>query len=247
VHLEHSFSVSAGVQETWRAMLDPERMAKCIPGAALDSVKNGVASGAIRVRFGPIGPTYRGTAQVVDKDDEGHRAIVEAQGGTRAHGEATVRLIVTLSAFGDSTNVMLQSDVRLTGRAAEELDGQIVSEAGDRLCRQVAARLNDLLAPPPREAASPAVNEAPADETTADEVPADEAPVDESPVDTPAEAPSATPSEASSDTPSERSAEQPAAPLAGASRARTYAPVLVVAVILLLLRRRRRQRRRRLH
>ena len=231
MHLEHSFSVNAGVEDTWRTMLDPERMAKCLPGAALDSVKNGVASGAIRVRFGPIGPTYRGTAQVVDKDDDGHRAIVEAQGGTRAHGDATVRLIVTLSAFGDSTNVMLQSDLRLTGRAAEELDTEIISDAGDRLCRQVAARLNDMLKPPPRReppSPPPAAVEQPPAPPEAAEQPAVDTPAVETPAVEPP-APQPTPA---------------AEPVGGQDAVRRFAPIVAVLVILLLLRRRRRRRRR---
>lgn len=260
MHLEHSFSVTAGIEDTWRAMLDPERMARCIPGAAFDSVKNGVASGAVRVRLGAIGPTYRGTAQVVDKDDEGHRAIVEAKGGSRSNGDASVRMIVTLSAFGDSTNVMLQSDVQLTGRTSE-LESQVISDAGDRLCRQVAARLNDLLASAPRREAPPAPPPAAEAEpvAAAEPVVAAEPPAEAEPVvaaEPPAAAaprrPSPYPRDADQDTaqpePRSSSPEPASAAVGGSSqqsRLRTVAPVVAVVAILLLLRRRRRRRRRR--
>ncbi|HEV7192362.1 MAG TPA: SRPBCC domain-containing protein [Jatrophihabitantaceae bacterium] len=224
MHLEHSFSVAAGVEQTWHAMLDPERMAGCIPGAALDSVKNGVANGAIRVRLGAVGPTYRGTAKVVEKDDDGHRAVVEARGDTRSFGDASVRLVVTVSQFGATTNVVLRSDVTLTGRAAE-IDEQLISESGDRLCRQVAARLNDLLSTPirrPAVVAEPAVADAPVPpETDAADSAPPSAPVFET---------------GDAVSPSPPAAHPP-------SVLRRVAPFVVVLAMLVILRRRRRRRR----
>ena len=35
--LEHSFSVPVGIDETWKILLDPERIARLLPGATVES------------------------------------------------------------------------------------------------------------------------------------------------------------------------------------------------------------------
>ena len=38
MQLENSFTVPVPIDEAWRVLLDIERIAPCMPGAALDSV-----------------------------------------------------------------------------------------------------------------------------------------------------------------------------------------------------------------
>jgi carbon monoxide dehydrogenase subunit G len=213
VHLEHSFSVSAGVEQTWQVLLDAERIAGCIPGAVVDSVEDDVVAGAVKIRLGSLGPTYRGHARVVEKDDDGHRAVVELQADSRALGSANATLIVTLSEFDGATNVMIMSEVDLTGRGGD-LDPKVISDAGDRMTKQVATRLAELMAGDAPAEPAPAAPAAPAEpQAAAPEAPAEEPPENPPPDDQPPTAPPAASDEAPSEAPPPVPAEEaPATP-----------------------------------
>ncbi|MGH3924197.1 MAG: SRPBCC domain-containing protein, partial [Pseudonocardiaceae bacterium] len=52
--IEHTFTVPAPVDTVWRALLDPERVAPCFPGATVTSVEGAEFAGTVKVRLGPI-------------------------------------------------------------------------------------------------------------------------------------------------------------------------------------------------
>ena len=69
MQLENSFTVPVPVDEAWRVLLDIERIAPCMPGAALDSVTGDDFTGRVKVKLGPINLTYQGKASFVEKED----------------------------------------------------------------------------------------------------------------------------------------------------------------------------------
>ena len=73
--LEHDFTVPAPVDEAWRALLDVEKVAPCMPGAALTSVDGDDFTGTVKVKVGPIQVTYKGQARFVEKDEATHRVV----------------------------------------------------------------------------------------------------------------------------------------------------------------------------
>ena len=80
MELDHSFTVPVGVNEAWQALIDIERVAPCMPGAALDSVDGDEFTGTVKVKLGPINLTYKGKASFVEKDAGAHRAVIDARG-----------------------------------------------------------------------------------------------------------------------------------------------------------------------
>jgi hypothetical protein len=80
VQLENSFTVPVPIDEAWRVLLDIERIAPCMPGAALDSVTGDDFTGRVKVKLGPINLTYQGKASFVEKDEAAHRAVIDARG-----------------------------------------------------------------------------------------------------------------------------------------------------------------------
>jgi carbon monoxide dehydrogenase subunit G len=181
VQLEHSFSVPVGIGEAWRLLLDIERIAPCIPGATIDAVDGEEITGAIKVRLGTIGPTYKGSATVAERDPEGHRAIINAHGESRSSGSATARIIATLSEFGGSTSVMLMTEIEFTGKPGQ-LEQAVISDAGARVVRQFAERLAALLAEQVSADAAGTEPEQPAAEAPAAAPPAAAPPAAEAPV-----------------------------------------------------------------
>lgn len=152
MQLEHSFTIPAGIDRAWDALLDLERVAPCLPGARIESVDDGVHHGAIDVKVGPIALTYRGTAEFTETDAEAHRAVLAARTKeARGSGQANATITAHLSAASpEATEVRVLTDLDITGRPAQFGTG-VLAEVGGRLLGQFADRMAVELARPAGE------------------------------------------------------------------------------------------------
>ena len=141
MQLENSFTVPVPVDEAWRVLLDIERIAPCMPGAALDSVTGDEFTGRVKVKLGVITLTYQGKASFVEKDEAAHRAVIDARGrDQRGNGTASALVTATLAADGDRTKVDVLTDLNITGRPAQFGRG-VMTDVGNKLLGQFADRL----------------------------------------------------------------------------------------------------------
>ncbi|RBY79976.1 SRPBCC family protein [Blastococcus sp. TF02A-26] len=141
MQLENSFTVPVPIDEAWRVLLDIERIAPCMPGAALDSVTGDDFTGRVKVKLGPINLTYQGKASFVEKDEAAHRAVIDARGkDQRGNGTAAAVVTATLAAEGDVTRVDVLTDLNITGRPAQFGRG-VMTDVGNKLLGQFADKL----------------------------------------------------------------------------------------------------------
>jgi carbon monoxide dehydrogenase subunit G len=146
VQLEHSFSVPVGVDHAWAALLDIERIAPCMPGAALDTVDGDEFTGSVKVRLGPIGLTYKGHARFVEKDEVAHRAVIDAQGkDARGNGTAAAKVTAVLHPQESGTRVEVSTELAITGKPAQFGRG-VMADVGNKLIGQFANCLAGKLA-----------------------------------------------------------------------------------------------------
>jgi carbon monoxide dehydrogenase subunit G len=118
--LENEFTVDAPVDEAWGVMLDLERVTPCLPGASLTEQEGDEYKGKMTVRLGPVKQEYNGTVKIEDTDEESHRAVLKADGkDARGQGTASATITSTLQDENGSTRVKVETDMRLTGRAAQ--------------------------------------------------------------------------------------------------------------------------------
>jgi carbon monoxide dehydrogenase subunit G len=118
--INNEFTVSVPIQEAWDIMLDLERVAPCLPGAAVQGSEDDEYQGTMKVKIGPITANYKGTVKVEEADEENHRAVFEATGrDARGQGTASATIVSTLQEEGDQTKVRVETDMKLTGRAAQ--------------------------------------------------------------------------------------------------------------------------------
>src|ERR687896_1552212 len=119
--INNEFTVSVPVQQAWDIMLDLQRIAPCLPGAAIQEDKgDGEYEGTMKVKIGPITANYKGTAKFEETDEENHRAVLNATGrDARGQGTASATIVSTLHEEGESTRVTVETDMKLTGRAAQ--------------------------------------------------------------------------------------------------------------------------------
>jgi uncharacterized protein len=146
VQLEHSFSVPVGVDHAWAALLDIERIAPCMPGAALDTVDGDEFTGSVKVRLGPIGLTYKGRARFIEKDEVAHRVVIDAQGkDARGNGTAAAKVTAVLHPQDSGTLVEVSTELAITGKPAQFGRGVMV-DVGNKLIGQFADCLAGKLA-----------------------------------------------------------------------------------------------------
>src|SRR6195952_4344081 len=146
MQLEHSFTVPVGVEDAWTVLLDIERVAPCMPGAAIDSVDGDDFTGTVKVKLGPIGLTYKGKASFVEKDVDAHRVVIDARGrDARGNGTANAKVVATLDAEGSSTAVHVVTDLDIPGKPAQFGRGVMV-DVGNKLIGQFADCLAGKLA-----------------------------------------------------------------------------------------------------
>ncbi|MGY2083345.1 SRPBCC domain-containing protein [Blastococcus sp. SYSU DS0539] len=141
MQLENSFTVPVPVDEAWRVLLDIERIAPCMPGAALDSVDGDDFTGRVKVKLGPINLTYQGKASFIEKDEAAHRAVIDARGkDQRGNGTAAAVVTAKLAAEGSITRVDVLTDLNITGRPAQFGRG-VMTDVGNKLLGQFADKL----------------------------------------------------------------------------------------------------------
>ena len=230
MRLEHEFTVPAGIDTVWGALLDPEWVAPCFPGATLTSASGDEFAGIVKVRLGPISLQYRGSGRFTGTDETAHRTVIEAS-GTAAGGQGTamVKVQANLAENGDGTTVTVITDLTVTGRPAQFGRG-LIEDVSKRILGQFANCLSNSLGP--QEEPEPP----PADPSPADPSPA---PVQPAPVQ-PARAQPTQPRPV----PPPISDEIDLLDVAGGAVAKRTIPAAAALVLLILLIRRLRARRR---
>jgi carbon monoxide dehydrogenase subunit G len=154
--LTNQFRVKAPVDRAWQVLTDLERIAPCMPGAELQEVEGDEHRGIVKVKVGPITAQYKGAARIVDRDQDGGRLVLRAEGReTRGQGNASALITADLVADGDGTQVTITTDLTITGKVAQFGRGVLADVSAKLLDQFVACLEADLLAQVPADAVSP--------------------------------------------------------------------------------------------
>ena len=146
MELTNEFRVAVPAAKTWEFLTEVERVAPCLPGATLLSVGGDEFTGAVKVKVGPVTVSYKGEAAFVEKDTAAQRMVLKANGKeTRGNGNAAAVVTAQLKDEGDATNVVITTDLTISGKAAQFGRG-VLSDVGTNLIGQFAKALEaDLL------------------------------------------------------------------------------------------------------
>ena len=172
--INNEFTVGVPVEEAWETMLNLERIAPCLPGAAIQGSEGEEYQGTMKVKIGPITANYKGTAKFEETDEENRRAVLKATGrDARGQGTASATIVSTLQEEGDDTRVMVETDMKLTGRAAQFGRG-IAQDVATKMLEQFAECLEREISGggAAREAPSSASSEETGNGAAAQEAPA---------------------------------------------------------------------------
>jgi len=119
--LENEFTVPASIDEAWALMLDVPRVAPCLPGATVEpGGEEGEYNGAMKLKIGPITAQYKGTVKILEADEANHKVAMRAQAkDARGQGSAAATITSTMTETSEGTKVKVETDLRVTGPAAQ--------------------------------------------------------------------------------------------------------------------------------
>jgi carbon monoxide dehydrogenase subunit G len=143
--LSHQFSVPTDVESAWNLLLDLPRVARCMPGATVDSVAGDAFTGSVKVKLGPMQVVYRGTGSFDRLAPEDRTAVLSVQAKeSRGTGTAKATITMQLTADGTATRVGVVTDLTITGRPAQlgrglldDVAGQLIARFADALAGEI--------------------------------------------------------------------------------------------------------------
>ena len=154
-----TFVVRSPTEQVWSFLTDPEKVARCLPGAAITGkIDEKTWQGTMTVKVGPVSSSYKGKVAFEKLDTTAHTAEILATGqDVRGRGGADLRLKSSLATKGPSeTEVTTTSRVNITGILAQMGRG-MVQDVGDQIFQAFTQRVRaELEAPPQATEARPA-------------------------------------------------------------------------------------------
>jgi carbon monoxide dehydrogenase subunit G len=140
VNLEHTFSTSKSLDDSYAAVTDLERTIPCVEGGRIvERTGPDSARAEILVAMGAMSLTFAGTVDITEKDPGAHRVVMvvksKEQGGS---GYANATVTFALREGGGT----ITTSAQITGTAASMGEG-IVSGVLDAMITDFASKVGD--------------------------------------------------------------------------------------------------------
>jgi uncharacterized protein len=141
VQLEHPFSMSKPIDESFATITDLEQVVPCVEGGkVLERTGDDSVRAEILVKMGAMSMTFTGTVEVTEKNEDAHRAVLTVksrEAGGQGHANATV--VFALSDGGGTVS----TNAQITGKAASMGEG-VVAGVLDALITDFTGKLAKL-------------------------------------------------------------------------------------------------------
>jgi carbon monoxide dehydrogenase subunit G len=171
MEITKTFVVQAPAAAVWDFLIDPYKVASCLPGAAItEKVDDSNYTGTMTIKVGPVTASYRGKMRFERLDAAAMEADLSATGQeTKGKGGADMRMKSRVVAKSpEETEVTVVSDVNVMGVLAQfgrgmiqDVSDQLFQKFSEGMRRQLAASVPTLAAVPAEELV-PAPTPAPA-------------------------------------------------------------------------------------
>jgi carbon monoxide dehydrogenase subunit G len=141
VQLEHPFTMTKPIDESFATITDLEQVVPCVEGGhVLERTSDDSVKAEIVVKMGAMSLTFTGTVEITEKDPEAHRAVMSVksreQGG---QGFANATAVFTLNDGGGTVS----TNAQISGKAASMGEG-VVAGVLDALITDFTGKLSKL-------------------------------------------------------------------------------------------------------
>jgi uncharacterized protein len=151
-----TFVVRSPPEQVWSFLTDPERVARCLPGAAITGkLDDHTWQGTMTVKVGPVSSSYKGKVAFEKLDSASRVAEIVATGqDVRGRGGADLRLTSSVVAKAPGETVITTSShVNVTGILAQMGRG-MVQDVSDQMFQVFSQRVRAELESQPAPAAA---------------------------------------------------------------------------------------------
>ncbi|MGF0313530.1 SRPBCC family protein [Rhodococcus sp. IEGM1428] len=146
--LTNTLEIDASADDVFRLINDVEKVATCVPGAAITGKDGETFLGGVKVKVGPISASYAGTIRFLDVDAETRTLSLEAKGAdSHGNGDAEAQVDLSVEAIGDRSRLTLNTDLVISGKIVSFGKGAIVA-VSNKVLQQFAVNLGALLSGP---------------------------------------------------------------------------------------------------
>src|SRR6218665_1358159 len=123
VELDHAFSTGKATDYNWDAILDLDRIIPCVEGGKVVELSSpDLAKAEIKVKMGAMSMTFRGTVEVVERDEAAHTALLRVKSrDTGGQGYANADVKIALNDGGGAIHTAAQ----ISGKAASMGEGVV--------------------------------------------------------------------------------------------------------------------------
>lgn len=149
IEIRESFQVQAPIDRVWRFVMDPEQVAACMPGAALEKVLDERNfEGSISVKLGAITTRYKGRIELTEVDERAHAVKMVAEGRETGGGVVRATFSSRLESLPDGrTQVVAEASIDVTGRI-RQLGRGMIQGVSHQLFQQFVTRTRQRLEGP---------------------------------------------------------------------------------------------------
>lgn len=143
--LTNTLDIDASADDVFRLINDVEKVATCVPGAAITGKDGETYLGGVKVKVGPISASYAGTIRFLEVDAETRTLSLEAKGAdSHGNGDAEAQVKLAVEAIGDRSRLTLNTDLVISGKIVSFGKGAIVA-VSNKVLQQFAVNLGALL------------------------------------------------------------------------------------------------------
>ena len=142
VQLEHRFTMSKPIDESFATITDLEQVVPCVEGGhVLERTSDDAVKAEIVVKMGAMSLTFNGTVEITEKDPEAHRAVMAVKSREKGgQGFANATAVFALDDDGGGT---LNTNAQISGKAASMGEG-VVAGVLDALITDFTGKLSKL-------------------------------------------------------------------------------------------------------
>ena len=138
VELDHRFSTSKPIDDSWQAILDLERLVPAVEGGSvIERIGPESVKAEIKVKMGAMSMKFTGTVTVTEQDEASHRAVMQVKAKEAGgQGYANADVVFTLADGGGT----LHTAAQITGKAASMGEG-VMTTVLDAMIKDFAGKL----------------------------------------------------------------------------------------------------------
>lgn len=146
--VDQSVVIQAPAERAWALLMDIPAVATCVPGIeGVAPSGDGLWTGIIGVKVGPIGVRLEGQVRVAERDDAARRARFDVEGtDRRIRGAVNAKTSLAVEDLGNGTcRLDIHTDASILGKLGQ-FGQAVMKKKADQLLGEFAANIGTKLA-----------------------------------------------------------------------------------------------------